>query len=66
VCTHRSKIGDNYGLSCADCGAQLEGYGCGGNGDGSCHHRFLPDGTDEELCVYCLQAPVPANKLLLL
>jgi hypothetical protein len=46
MCPHDRKIGDNYGLSCADCGAQLEGLGFRGEGDGTCHHRFLSDGTD--------------------
>jgi hypothetical protein len=62
MCPHDRKIGDNYGLSCADCGAQLEGYGCWGEGDGTCHHRFPSDSLEGEKCAYCLQALVPVDK----
>lgn len=27
LCDHRCKVGDNYGITCGDCGAILEGYG---------------------------------------
>jgi hypothetical protein len=50
--THERKMGDHYGLSCDDCGAPLEGYGCGGEGDGTCHHRFVPHGSESKVCVY--------------
>jgi hypothetical protein len=58
-CKHSRKIGDNYGLTCQDCGKQLEGYGCGGwfgnnlKGDEACIHRWVNSGDLEEECMYC-------------
>lgn len=52
MCQHNNKIGDNYGMSCQDCGERLEGYGYWGH-ERSCRHRFLPVGDTEEVCIYC-------------
>jgi len=58
-CQHNNKIGDNYGITCQDCGKQIEGYGYGGwfnsnlTGPRDCIHRYLPVGDDEEVCQYC-------------
>lgn len=59
MCNHNNQIGDNYGLSCADCGEQLRGYGYGGFFGAnllpgtSCKHQFLDTGDGYEACLYC-------------
>lgn len=52
MCQHNNKIGDNYGMSCQDCGERLEGYGYWAH-EKDCLHRFLPVGDTEEVCTYC-------------
>ncbi len=59
-CEHVSKIGDNYGLSCQNCGKALEGYGCGGffgvnlTGNEKCiHGSWYKISDNEEECYYC-------------
>jgi hypothetical protein len=61
-CEHNRKIGDNYGLSCQDCGAVLEGYGNGGwfgsnlKGNERCIHganAWYTISDLEEACMYC-------------
>ncbi len=59
-CQHLHKIGDNYGLTCEDCGAQLEGYGYGGLfgqrivGTETCvHGSWQKISAGEEQCLYC-------------
>lgn len=57
-CQHLSRVGDNYGESCADCGEQLSGFGYGGwfgqNVDASakCIHLWSPMG-ESWVCTYC-------------
>lgn len=51
ACQHNRRIGDNYGISCMDCGAQLAGYG--NNGEfASCLHEWYYHG-DIHHCMYC-------------
>jgi len=58
-CEHTRKIGDNYGISCQDCGEVLEGYGCGGwfgsnlSGRERCLHIWWKISASEEECQYC-------------
>ena len=42
-CPHNRKIGDNYGMSCQDCGAQLSGYG---------YPKFWPNGRPPRICIH--------------
>jgi hypothetical protein len=59
LCAHNKKIGDNYGLSCQECGQVLEGYGWGGwfgsnlKGNERCIHVWYPINHSEEECMYC-------------
>ncbi len=58
-CDHKKRIGDNYGLTCQDCGEQLEGYGYGGwfgrniTGNRKCIHVWGKISAEEEQCLYC-------------
>jgi hypothetical protein len=52
-CEHNRQIGDNYGITCQDCGVVLEGYGYYANGSRTCHRKYLPINEDEEQCTYC-------------
>ena len=61
-CEHTKRIGDNYGLSCQDCGKVLEGYGYGGwfgnnlKGNEQCIHgenAWYKINDVEEECLYC-------------
>ena len=54
-CPHHNKIGDNYGITCMDCGEALEGYGNWGEGSKECHHKFVRETleSDIDVCVYC-------------
>ena len=59
-CEHTKRIGDNYGVSCQDCQAVLEGYGYGGffgsnlTGREQClHGAWFPISDAEEECLYC-------------
>jgi hypothetical protein len=61
-CQHNNRIGDNYGVSCQDCGERLSGFGCGGWFGANlqvgvqCIHVFAPMGEDSaEVCIYCEQ-----------
>jgi hypothetical protein len=59
-CEHKKIIGDNYGISCQDCGYVLEGYGYGGwfgsnlKGQEKCMHgAWYKINAIEEECMYC-------------
>lgn len=54
-CPHHRQQGDNYGVTCMDCGEALEGYGYWAEGSATCHHRFMDEGPDSqyETCMYC-------------
>ena len=59
-CKHLSRVGDNYGESCADCGKQMSGYGFGGwfginiTGKEKCIHLWAPMGEGgAKVCIYC-------------
>lgn len=59
-CQHNHTIGDNYGVSCTECGKQLWGYGYGGwfgsnlTGKEKCIHKFVMSiGELEDICLYC-------------
>ena len=59
-CDHTKRIGDNYGVSCQECQAVLEGYGYGGffgsnlTGHEKCVHGTWYTISDaEEECLYC-------------
>ncbi len=58
-CEHNRKIGDNYGLTCQDSGAVLQGYGYGGwfgsnlNGEERCIHVWVNISNTKEQCMYC-------------
>ena len=52
-CPHNRKIGDNYGMTCADCGEVLEGYGeFARTRPKECLHRWEPM-PGYEVCAYC-------------
>lgn len=53
ACLHRNRIGDNYGSSCMDCGAQMTGYGYYDEYK-TCFHLFTrsDDGT-YQVCIFC-------------
>lgn len=59
MCNHSRKIGDNYGISCANCEEKLQGFGYGGWFGNklafpkTCIHFFLKDENGEEICMYC-------------
>ncbi|MEW6179204.1 MAG: hypothetical protein AB1522_04675 [Chloroflexota bacterium] len=53
MCEHRNKVGDNYGLTCLDCGEVLEGYGYWGQSE-TCRHVWLKGEGGYE-CLYCLE-----------
>jgi hypothetical protein len=56
ACEHLRRIGDNYGVSCQDCGAKLEGYGFVEFGrnltpkDECVYHIVMKNGDQ---CIYC-------------
>jgi hypothetical protein len=53
-CKHEHRVGDNYGVSCVDCGVALEGYGYWGEASKRCvKHLWLDDGNGGECCMYC-------------
>lgn len=54
ACPHHRQQGDNYGVTCMDCGETLSGYGYWAEGSQVCHHVWYPDPDDEyETCMYC-------------
>jgi hypothetical protein len=57
TCKHRKRIGDNYGISCQECGQALEGYGgwFGSKlkGNEKCIHVWTKISSAEEECMYC-------------
>ena len=59
MCRHARKIGDNYGLTCQDCGERIEGYGYGGwfgsnlKGNEQCMHVWVNISDIAEQCIYC-------------
>jgi hypothetical protein len=54
LCDHTRRIGDNYGVSCQDCGLALEGFGYGGwfgsnlTGREHCIHAWCKVSAGEE------------------
>lgn len=54
-CQHLCRQGDNYGVSCRDCGAALRGYGYWGEGRANCLHSWITTGEEVEpvMCIYC-------------
>jgi hypothetical protein len=61
MCRHARKIGDNYGLTCQDCGEVVEGYGYGGwfgsnlKGNERCMHVWVNISDIAEQCMYCFR-----------
>jgi len=62
TCVHNKRIGDNYGISCQECGRVIEGYGYGGffgrnlQGNERCTHgssAWYKISDAEEECIYC-------------
>src|SRR5437868_15064630 len=59
MCSHARKIGDNYGLSCQDCGERIEDYGYGGwfgsnlKGNERCTYIWANISDTQEQCMYC-------------
>jgi len=59
-CNHPSKIGDNYGVTCMDCGQHLEGYGHYGKGGNPCRHgQTWRNDEGLQVCVYCEREVTP-------
>jgi hypothetical protein len=59
-CDHNKRIGENYGISCQECQAVLEGYGFGGwfgsnlTGHEKCiHGAWYTISDNVEECLYC-------------
>ena len=63
MCMHNSRQGDNYGVTCMDCGEVLEGYGYWAEGSKSCNHHFIPENSDSkyEVCMYCETTQIKAG-----
>jgi hypothetical protein len=59
ICEHTKRIGDNYGVSCRECGRALEGFGYGGwfvsnqSAWVPCIHAWWKVSAGEEECTYC-------------
>ncbi len=51
ACKHLRIIGDNYGMTCQDCGEIIEGYGFWGQAR-TCIHRWAEYEEGKE-CIYC-------------
>lgn len=51
ACDHLRLIGDNYGMTCQDCGKIIEGYGFWGQSH-TCVHRWVEYEGGKE-CIYC-------------
>ena len=68
LCDHNKRVGDNYGVSCQDCGLALEGFGYGGwlggnlSGTEPCIHAWYKVSAGEEECLYCHKARERAHK----
>ena len=68
ICEHTKRIGDNYGVSCQDCGIALEGFGYGGwfgsnlTGREQCIHAWFTLSAGEEECLYCHATRERAHK----
>lgn len=54
-CSHNRTQGDNYGVTCLDCGEPIAGYGYWGEGSKTCRHSWvrMDDESTEEICIYC-------------
>ena len=52
MCKHSNRIGDNYGLTCLDCGEVLEGYGYFGSVSRCVRHLWFAEG-EYFICFYC-------------
>lgn len=53
MCQHNHTLGDNYGVTCQDCGKVLEGYGYYGERHIICEHRWWKDDNGLWHCYYC-------------
>lgn len=55
MCWHRITQGDNYGITCMECGETLEGYGYWAESSNTCNHHFIPESpeSENEICMYC-------------
>ena len=55
MCEHRRQQGDNYGVTCMDCGETLAGYGYWAEGSKVCKHDWITEAEDSdyEVCMYC-------------
>lgn len=54
-CQHSRRQGDNYGVTCMECGETIAGYGFWGEGSKTCIHEWgrMDDESKEEMCIYC-------------
>lgn len=52
-CLHLHQIGDNYGVTCVNCGEALEGFGYWGTGGKKCIKHLWLDNGDFFVCLYC-------------
>lgn len=54
-CQHNRTQGDNYGITCSDCGDAIAGYGFWGEGSKTCKHTWvkMSEESTEEICMYC-------------
>jgi len=53
ACKHLRRVGDNYGESCSDCGAQLAGFGNWATFPDCLHQWFDDPALDYVICYYC-------------
>lgn len=52
-CKHERRNGDNYGVSCYDCGEQLAGYGYWGSFPNCIHVLRKAEDGNYAYCLYC-------------
>ena len=52
-CKHKRKAGDNFGVSCLDCGSVLEGYGYIAKRSKTCIHKYVLTENISKICIYC-------------
>lgn len=52
-CQHSHTIGDNYGISCHDCGTRLAGHGYNGHERICKHEMEKAIGGAYMECIYC-------------
>lgn len=61
TCPHHRKQGDNYGLTCLDCGSVLEGYGYRAHIRSCVHAPHFQKGEPIGHCQYCERPFVNPN-----